>query len=307
MAKLVTENHEIIKQLLDISKEIKIIYNELDKLEVEELYTSLEYNELIRNLNVKIEEENKIFLEIGNNPERIQMIMEYLTEKSLINNFLEDLRILISGNNDEIIKRRIIIKLLTRKLNIEKERLYVMGKELDEDIESVGIETDSCKNYGYYGLSNLLLLSNAFKEDFVKTLFILLKKEKDDINKYDFYNITYTLVYFYDFIEQIFLQNYTEDKVYWSSKLTFMLKGISEEAYKNTKEIYGYELANSICNLENNEILNRILRVSLLFCDDDDIEKLKKDCPEKLIKLIKHLKSDKEIPVVLTLNLRRQS
>ena len=301
MENLAREDYEIIKQLLDLSKDVKDIYEKLIEFELTDEKNSFEYERLIESLEIKREEESKLFQKIGNDTRKIQRILEYLCEKSKINNFFEDLRILTSGNIDEIIKRRIVLKLLSKKLNIDKTKLDEMGLQLDEDLELVGIKAKPSKNNAYYGLSNLLLLSSILKEDFLKTLFVILKKEKE------FSETIITLAFLYDFIEQIFLYNYSEDKVYWSSKLASELKGISEESYKNAKEIYGYKLANSICHLEHNEILNRMLRVSLLFCTAEDIEILKKEYPEFLSSIIDSLKNDKEIPLVVSLKPRRQA
>lgn len=301
---LTTEDYELINYLLRVTNELKEFYDNLMMLEINGQKDTIEFTSIKNILNQKIEEESTIYLKLGNDTNRLQALIEYFIEKNKINNFLEDLKVLVDGENDEIIKRRIVIKLLAKKLELEKNKLYQMGEELDKDLEETGLETKKEKNYAYYGLSNLLLLSSILKQDFLRTLLALIKKQIGDVTNQQSFHITYTLSFLYEFLEQDFLSNYSDERLFWSSKIVAELKCISDEAYMDTKKIYGYDIANDVCQFPNSDFWQLILRVSLLFCNMDELSDIKQKYPENIKDLLDYIAKDKEIPLVVSLKQR---
>lgn len=301
---LTIEDYELINHLLKVTNELKEFYDNLMMLEINGQKDTFEFTSIKNILNQKIEEERTIYLKLGNDTNRLQALMEYFIKKNKINNFLEDLEVLVDGENDEIIKRRIVIKLLAKKLELEKNKLYQMGEELDKDLKETGLETKKEKNYAYYGLSNLLLLSSILKQDFLRTLLTLIKKQIGNGISQESFHITYTLSFLYEFLEQEFLSNYSDERLFWSSKIVAELKCIGDEEYMDTKKIYGYDIANVVCQFPNSTLWQLILRVSLLFCNMDELSDIKQKYPENIKDLLDDIAKDKEIPLVVSLKQR---
>ena len=147
----------------------------------------------------------------------------------------------------------------------------------------------------------MLLLSSILKQDFLRTLLTLIKKQIDDDIIQQSFHITYTLSFLYEFLEQDFLSNYSDERLFWSSKIVAELKCISDEAYMDTKKIYGYDIANDVCQFPNSDFWQLILRVSLLFCNMDELSDIKQKYPENIKDLLDDIAKDKEIPLVVSL------
>lgn len=300
---LIKEDYEIIQKLLDISMNIKTKYDELFCLEQNNQKESHVYIETFKLLNSLLDSEKDIYQLFFNNPDRIQSLMEYFSPKYKLNNLFDEIRTMVDGNTDELIKKRIVIRLLNIKLGIEQQRLYDMGKEVSEELDEININFSNQQNFAYYGLANLLQLNNELKEDYLKSLIALANVDDNNIR----INIDYLISFLYESCESELLKNQLSfnGNLYWASKLTADMKGISDSTYEEAKENFGYnmvlEIIDYLSKTHKSEIWNLLVRVSLLFCNDNERSELEKQFPTFMQELLVKYKSDANLMLVISL------
>ena len=260
---------ELANKLLDISLRIYRYYQRLKDLDYCDKKDSIDYQNNLFILNKLLDEEKSIYESI-NDRDLIQNILLYLSNKKEINNLICDIKALIS-NNMIIIKRRIIIRLLNKKQDIDKETLLKMALELDDDAKDNNIKI---KENSYYKLNNLLKLSESIKMDFINSILLIINNNKD-IKRDVFLNLLYNTSYLFEFCEKELLRNNFEIKdIYWISELVTDLNKINDEEFQHTKELFGIEIYNYFKDRKNEDLIKIILRVSLLFCKEEELKNI---------------------------------
>ena len=263
------EGKEIVSKLFDISLKIYEYYQKLKELDYYGKKDSIDYQNNMSILNELLNEEKNIYESI-NDRDLIQNILLYLSNKKEINNLICDIKALIS-NNMIIIKRRIIIRLLNKKQDIDKETLLKMALELDDDAKDNNIKI---KENSYYKLNNLLKLSESIKMDFINSILLIINNNKD-IKRDVFLNLLYNTSYLFEFCEKELLRNNFEIKdIYWISELVTDLNKINDEEFQHTKELFGIEIYNYFKDRKNEDLIKIILRVSLLFCKEEELKNI---------------------------------
>ena len=262
---------ELANKLLDISLRIYRYYQRLKDLDYCDKKDSIDYQNNLFILNKLLDEEKSIYESI-NDRDLIQNILLYLSSKKEINNLISDIKALIS-DNDLIIKRRIIIRLLNKKQDIDKETLLKMALELDKDVKDNNFKI---KENSYYKLNNLLKLSESIKMDFINSVLLIINNK--DIKRDIFLNLLYNISYLYEFCERELLKNNFEIKdIYWISELVSDLNKIKDEEFQQTKEMFGIEIYNYFKDRKNEDLIKIILRVSLLFCREEELKNIDVD------------------------------
>ena len=215
--------------MIDELKNISLsIYND---------YINRDFNKL----KIDIEKEQDIYNSIEKDRFIIQDLLESITTKDKINNFLEDIRVLINGSKEELINRRIIIKLFKIKLELEIECLKSMNKDFRDEINI---------DNSFEKFIKLLINSELIKKDFIYKIY----KEIDDLK--------YRLAYLFPFIEVIILNNSCIDNI-----------DISDCGIE--KSSYGIDLALTIKDYLNKcnekDLWNSIFNIALSYCDEEEL------------------------------------
>jgi len=280
MSNLKKEELEFLKSLFSISMDIKKCYKRLAKMDFNNEKNLVQYHSNIKELKDLLEIEFSLYAKIVDDTNKLQMLLEYICYKENINNFEEDLKILALKDDAEITKRRVVIKLLNKKMQLESNKLANRGSEVEQLLSLAK------NNNPYFNMVDLMKLSDSLKMDFIMILLqtSLNKKEHEEFQV----PLHYNLAFLYDNIEQNFIskKGFREEPVYLASKTYAEYKGIDKTTFKHAQEIFGYQIACAICeNYQNDNIeLLDILNVSLTFCDESEVAKLK-DAYGDIIKL----------------------
>jgi len=230
--------NNIIVSLKTVSLEIRNIYIKLES----NILSKEEYEIEINKLKHYLKLEDSIYKNIEENSELIQLLTESIISKDRINNFSEDLRVLVNGTESEIIDRRIIIRLLEIKLEKEIDSL----KNMSLEFRSI-MDVDN----SYEIFANLLISSNLLKKEFIIKIF-------NQVN-----SLQYRLAYLYSVIENRFI---LKEHVSDNNELDINYNGV--------KSCYGIDLAliikNYLSNCQCEDIWKSILQIAISYCDIDE-------------------------------------
>lgn len=266
------EVKEIVSKLFDISLRIYEKYQSLKKLDYNESKDSIEYQTTISVLSGLLKEEQEIYATITDR-ELMQEILLHLSQKEKINSVIEDINILIA-NNMELIKRRIIINLLSKKQNIDKNTLIRMAHEVDKELK----ENNSSENNSYYSLINLLSLSEETKRDFIKGILLIISNDTE-LDKDTYINLLYNSAYLFPFCERELLKSNFEiaNSIYFCKNIVADFHHINNETVANTNKLYGWDIIKYFKTRTINEYVKIIIRTALLFCSKEEIDSMKSD------------------------------
>ena len=277
--------NELIQKLLELTFKIYECYNYLKIYDYNNQHNLKIYEDKLNELKLLLEEEKEIYSSLKDR-DLIQRLLLSLTSKDKINNFSEDIFTLIQ-NNQDLPKRRIVLKLLTIKQSIDKSKLLAMAKEVDKELK----ESKSRVKNSYYGIINLLSLSEEIRKDFINTILLIINNDSY-INKKVVIDLLYNCAFLFDFCEEELLNNnfLINKDIYWTSSLVVDLHKMDKNEVVNTKELFGIEIIKRFKKDINIEYIKIILRVALLFCKKEEILALEKD--SNITSLIKQNKDD---------------
>lgn len=266
------EVKEIVSKLFDISLRIYEYYQSLKRLDYNGSKDSIEYQNTISILSVLLKEEKEIYATITDR-ELMQEILLHLSQKEKINSVIEDINILISNNMD-LIKRRVIINLLIKKQSKDKNTLIRMAHEVDKELK----EINSSENNSYYGLINLLSLSEETKRDFIKGILLIISNDTG-LDKDTYINLLYNSAYLFPFCERELLKSNFEivDGIYFCKNVVVDFHNINKETIANTNKLFGLDIIKYFKTRTINEYIKIIIRTALLFCSKEEIESMKSD------------------------------
>ncbi|MBE6156274.1 MAG: hypothetical protein E7161_00810 [Firmicutes bacterium] len=295
---LIEKDFNIIRKLLIISKVIGFQYDKMMSLEMSDMKESNDYQSAMEVLNSLLIGEKNLYAFIGNDGERIQAFMEYFSSTNNLNNFFEEIKTMVGGDISELIKKRIIIRLLDIKIEIDQQKLNDFGKEIERETKELNLTI--AKPNSYFALANLLELTKILKQDFLNSLLTLS-------NETSFVAIKYSAAFLYKECENRLIKNgfNANCKLCWVSQITVDMKGINQSTFEEAKENFGYNLILQIIKYLNNkpgnqDLWNLLIRVALLFCSHEDRSKLKKQFNIAEDILEKNL-NDKNVLLVLSL------
>ena len=261
----------LINKILELNSDLLSKYEELNNYAKD----SKEYFILTNRIYSLKYQINKL-LEKVNSSLKLQSYMEYLCSKNKINNFSEDLRILINGDREELIKRRLLISLLERKIEKDITKLDNMATTLNADIVLYGLPDlrEFChNNYNPCNrLADMLRVSNALRQDFVKSLGIVLEDKELNKNKH--------LNFLYESLEEELLkESYGHKRIYFTSKIDANLAGFTDSEYNASKSMYGFKTVMELLDEYNcvfsNPLLLGVIKTALLFCTSEELKTLK--------------------------------
>ncbi len=261
----------LINKILELNSDLLSKYEELNIYPVD----SKEYFILTNRIYSLKYQINKLLEKVSSSL-KLQSYMEYLYPKGKINNFSEDLKILINGDREELIKRRLLISLLERKIEKDIAKLSNMASTLNSDIVLYGIPNlqEFCHNI--YNpcdrLADLLRVSNALRQDFIKSLGVIL--EDNGLNKNNHLNFLYESLE-----EELLKENYDHKHIYFTSKLDANLASFTDSEYNASKSMYGFKTVGDILDeypdIFNNQLLLCVIKTALLFCTPEELKILK--------------------------------
>jgi len=170
---LTKTDYEILENLLDVSKQIRFQYTSLMSLEIDNKKNTNEYQLLLQRLYELLSFEKRCYDSISNNPDKVDAFIKYFNTEDNLNDFFEEIHIMIDGKDCDLIKYRIIIRTLAIKTNINQKKLYDFGNEVKEEIKELDINLPEEINNSYFDLANLIELAKMLKQDFLNTLLSL--------------------------------------------------------------------------------------------------------------------------------------
>ena len=314
------QDYEDSSFLINISKSIEDIYNELNKAENKFGNASNEYKNVLTRLKSLLNLENNIYNRFKNNFYKCEAVINYLTnlnEYKIAKNSYD----LLFDETYNLEIARIIIKL--NNYMIETSHNFVLHSNFNNEAikDRISIASDYT-----------LKIFSALQLDNLRCFLAIIKKEK--LNELSTY-MKYKISYLFPQIEEEFLNNNFEvnNNPYVLSQLVTDLFSQNKTLLNNIRlsefmEIFNEQI-NSIIQINNfdlkklkikNNLLLRIyfLRAVLIFIDKDTVEGIHNSIKSYIMgqfndidnvknslnfinECFEHQKEDVEVPKVLTL------
>ena len=309
---------EDIGSLMNISYSLLDNFIKLRDLEINGGYGSDEYKATIECLKSTLSLEESFYNRFGNHPLKLQAILNEFVKPNKAWDINDDLQISLSTNKDNLVKRRIILKLIDK----------MCSSKVTNTVKSP--------------FNNALEISMSVKKDIINTLLTLLNLYLHD-PKYqqiasELENLKYNIGFLYQFVEKDFLDNEfaINPELYWTANLTANFKRVPSQVVDTYKKSYAGEMlekvlqdiiAVSVYDLRNKDgyakaiILQVLIRTGLLFSGEELVKNLEErfatfitmnkmlnadNSGEFLVmEAIKLHTSDKTIPKIVTLGVNR--
>lgn len=315
--KLTPGDFEDIGMLMNISYSLLDNLYKLREMELKGEKNTKEFKNLVASYNSGLVLEDSIFKRFGDEQEKLLALLSYFTDVKAAYNLEIDIDVAMSKNIEDLVKRRITLRLVTKLNSIQKEQ------------ES-----------GFDGLSarGLISVSETAKVDFINTVLTILNLYLCDhkylnINK-ELTGLKYNLAFLHKFVEDDFLANEfsINPTLYWvvnfvseANKIDLKAARIAQLSYaiplidKNLEII----LNQNTYTLRDNDnytkaiVAQILLRTCFLFSDDEVISKLKErfqtfiginemlgqtvSAEKMLLETINMLPADKELPQIVNL------
>ncbi|MGM9876556.1 MAG: hypothetical protein ACI310_04940 [Bacilli bacterium] len=280
--KLSLDDYKNINNLIKIAKNIYSLYQILYKLDIEDKKNTKEYKDIIKQISILKEGENKLYnLDFSKYEEYLSFILDKLS--SNVN--VKTTENIINLNYNNLHFQRILITLFNKMMNHKDAGKKLTPKELTEmqklikDINIPKLFNESIK------------LQDSIKEDILNAFLFFLEEEINyKSNKYlknKLLKIKYHTAYINQNIEKEMLKNnFNLSDLYLTSELTSELYKIDNKLYKDMIKNYSI---NTILDqikellkltdsdfLEDNTNITAIartclLRACLINLNDDDI------------------------------------
>ena len=324
------EDYEDINSLIMISAQIKDLYDELYRLELNNKKGTTEYKKVIEHLKSSIFVENNIYERIGNSYDKNLDILAYLNQNGIkFQQYDEELPIFSNNLVVSRILNRLMQNIITNQEIIPKELRFLLKENGISYREIMDSFTSSAK------------VRNSVTSDLINCLLAILEKEphkKESINN-SLKETKYMASYLYKNIEDNLIKKEFQIELnpYVETIIIGQISNWPKEAIQKIKSLYGIEYYNRIIksmllyddeDLENDKIMTKMiinqafLRTIFLLLDDNTIMDLnsnfhdlieEKDMQdifntrEKSIEMIidayRKIKKDKSIPKVISLKL----
>lgn len=293
------KDKNIVNKLIKTTKEIMDIYEILSCLEKNSKKESREYKNAIYKLNYFIEEENKIYKEIGTNVYKIHEILMNLFGYDS-DNIADVLTFIINKDKKNLIFSRIYYNLnyiisftdFDKNENIElDEEDEIEDFDSTEDLDDLfedSLENDYESDYFYEAI-----LQNEVEKDIVNTIFRILNEyinedKYSNINKY-LIDFKYELCFYIKFLEKNLIDNNfnINEDLYWGANIIadFNVDTGNEDLENNKKSFINeilleqteniidlyFDDINDETNFAKLIIIQIIIRTCMIFLKDEDI------------------------------------
>lgn len=172
-----TKDFELLKKLLKVTKNIKLVYNDLYNLEVNNKKNSDEYRELVKTLKYHIKKEEEYYSLISDKIESMYSYMDCLFPNGC-NEFEEEIEFLKYDKESDILRMRLSNKIneLINNYSFEDD-FYDSEEEVYENEEEL---IDYEKEY-----QKGVLIENIIKDDIYSSILVILNKYINN-DKYSF-------------------------------------------------------------------------------------------------------------------------
>ena len=325
------EDYEDINSLIMISSQIKDLYDELYKLELDGKKETVEYSKVIEKLKSSLFVETNIYDRIGNSYEKSIQILMYLEQDNSKLKELEEIIPIFSSNLIiSRIKSRIIRNAILKSANIipDEAKLFlsINGVSSKEIMES---------------FSSSINIKESITLDLMNCLLAIIEKETISDKKINngLKETKYIVSYLYQKVEKSLLENgfEIEKNPYIETILVGQINHWPNEIISKIKNLYGLEYYSQVLksmllyddeDLKDDRIMIKMiinqtfLRTVFLLLDDETImdlnssfydliddDKLQNvfENRQKIIEMIinayRKVKKDKSIPKVISLKL----
>jgi len=317
---LTKSDHEDITSLMNISYSLLDNFIKLRDLEINGGYDSEEYKSTIECLKSTLSLEESFYNRFGNHPLKLQAILNEFVTPDKAWDINKDVQIANSNNREELVKRRIILRLVDKMCRIKRKIPSLDGQIFNNAMEiSLTVKKDV--------INSILCILNLYLQDF----------KFQTING-NLENMKYNFAFLYQFVEEDFLANNfaINPELYWVANFMANLKRTPIQAVDAYRKSYASELLERVLqdalnhdrySLRNkddyaNAIISQILiRAGLLFSGEEVVNELANkfqqfmginqmmngdNSAEKLVmEAINLHSSDRSLPKIVTLGVNR--
>ena len=317
---LTKSDHEDITGLMNISYSLLDNFIKLRDLEINGGYGSDEYKSIIECLKSTLSLEESFYNRFGNHPLKLQAILNKFVSSKEAWDINKDLQIVNSNNREELVKRRIILRLIDKMCRIKRKIPSLDGQIFNNAMEiSLTVKKDI--------INSILCILNLYLQDF----------KFQTING-NLENMKYNFAFLYQFVEEDFLANNfaINPELYWVANFMANIKRTPIQAVEAYRKSYASELLERVLqdalnhdrySLRNkddyaNAIISQILiRAGLLFCSEEVVNELENkfqqfmginqmmngdNSAEKLVmEAINLHSSDRSLPKIVTFGVNR--
>ena len=277
MQNITKEEKEYINSLLEVSKEIKKLYDAILPFVKKKSILKDEFKELIKKLENAISKETKIYDSILKNPTCINGILYALNdleENDVVNNDLvSEISLYKDSREEDLIKRRITNRLVS-----------MMFKNTDMVLKS-----DDAMD------SSNLKINSHITDDFISTItYILDSYIKDDSYKNihgDLESILFNIIFMHKNIEvnKVYFKFAPSDKLFWDAPYLRGCYEVSKEDYEELcremgdnifDEVFYDLISTDDSELEDHDTLvdytlkEAISRSALLFLSEEEVKEI---------------------------------
>ena len=279
---------QIIESYLKSSQKINIIYEKLYQLDINNKKNSIEYQNLIKELQKEINIETQKYQNSNLTTEQNTKIIELISTSNT--NKTDSISTIINQYDFDLISRR-VFNILTNQIitNID----YTINKKDIQSLEFLNTFELSTNNNTYNEISNYTKIQIAINND-IKLIFLLILQETLNLCKYSKYkNDLLKSLYSTSFInkeieQELINNNFTlPNNIYLSSKLindllksnnniyniitTILVEPLTEQNIFNLLEIKDNEYNNQFINIK--AILTECyIRALLTFLNEERIK-----------------------------------
>lgn len=317
---LTKNDQEDITALMNISYSLLDNFIKLRDLEINGGYGSDEYKSIIECLKSTLSLEESFYNRFGNHPLKLQAILNKFVSSKEAWDINKDVQIANSNNKEELVKRRIILRLVDKMCRIKRKIPSLDGQIFNNAMEiSLTVKKDI--------INSILCILNLYLQDF----------KFQTING-NLENMKYNFAFLYQFVEEDFLANNfaINPELYWVANFMANIKRTPIQAVEAYRKSYASELLERVLqdalnhdrySLRNkddyaNAIISQILiRAGLLFSGEEVVNELAKkfqqfmginqmmngdNSAEKLVmEAINLHPSDRSLPKIVTLGVNR--
>ena len=270
---LTKNDQEDITALMNISYSLLDNFIKLRDLEINGGYGSDEYKSIIECLKSTLSLEESFYNRFGNHPLKLQAILNKFVSSKEAWDINKDVQIANANNKEELVKRRIVLRLVDKMCRIKRKIPSLDGQIFNNAMEiSLTVKKDI--------INSILCILNLYLQDF----------KFQTING-NLENMKYNFAFLYQFVEEDFLANNfaINPELYWVANFMANIKRTPIQAVEAYRKSYASELLEralqdalnhdrySLRNKDDyaNAIVSQILiRAGLLFCSEDIVKEL---------------------------------
>lgn len=220
-----TKEESIVLKIIESSKAILKLYNELKELEANDRRKSEEYNKILSYLDMALEYEKDLYDSLNLNEIKVSSIYQFLKDRGL-NFVLGNIETLFDKDEEDMVNKRIINHMIDSTTFLKKEKFYplIYSFLLENELISYNILSNDEVIVKKYLEKDVIggLLSNVQAG---------INTAKTSTLKNGLIDFKYDLTYMYPYLEQSQLANdfYTNDKQFIGGLETLVgLYGISK-------------------------------------------------------------------------------